>query len=283
VRLVSIDGRIRAVLPDGTHAVDLGDLTGLPAGACRFLGAGGLAAAADRLGDVSADAPSVTPLAGARLDPVIPKPRMVWAIGVNYGAHAAEMSRTTVSVPTVFVKSPMTLVGHGDDVIVPPHVTQPDYEGEVALVIARDCRDVPEAEALDVIAGVTVANDVSARDHQYVTSQFSWSKSFDTFCPLGPQLVTLDEVDPFDLRLETRVNGELRQEGTTADLLTSIPAIVAHLSQGCTLQAGDVILTGTPAGVGHGRTPPTYLQDGDVVEITIAGVGTLSNAVVRRG
>jgi 2-keto-4-pentenoate hydratase/2-oxohepta-3-ene-1,7-dioic acid hydratase in catechol pathway len=283
VRLVSIDGRIRAVLPDGAHAVDLADLTGLPAGACRFLGAGGIAAAADRLGDVSADAPAVTPLAGARLDPVIPKPRMIWAIGVNYRAHAEEMAKQASAVPTVFVKSPMSLVGHEADIVVPPHVTQPDYEGEVAVVIARDCRDVPEADALAVVAGVTVADDVSARDHQYVTSQYSWSKSFDTFCPLGPELVTLDEVDVGDLRIETRVNGELRQQASTSDLITSIPAIVAHVSQGCTLQAGDVILTGTPAGVGHGRTPPTYLADGDVVEVTVAGVGTLRNRVVRRG
>jgi 2-keto-4-pentenoate hydratase/2-oxohepta-3-ene-1,7-dioic acid hydratase in catechol pathway len=175
----------------------------------------------------------------------------------------------------------MSLVGPGADIVVPPHVTQPDYEGEVAVVIGRDCRDVAERDALDVIAGVTVAHDVSARDHQYATSQWSWSKSFDTFCPLGPELVTLDEVDVFGLELETRVNGEVRQQGTTADLIVSIPGLVAHLSQGCTLQAGDVILTGTPAGVGHGRTPPTYLQDGDEVVITVAGVGTLRNRVRR--
>jgi len=165
--------------------------------------------------------------------------------------------------------------------VIPPHVAMPDYEGEVAVVVGRTARDVSEADALEYVAGVTCAHDVSSRDHQYTTGQFTWSKSFDTFCPLGPVLATIDEVDVFDLAIETRLNGEIVQSANTSDLVFSIPTLVAWISQGTTLLPGDLILTGTPAGVGAGRKPPRWLLDGDVVEITIGGVATLRNPVVR--
>lgn len=213
----------------------------------------------------------------------MPRPRMIWAVGLNYRDHAAETGRTAPTVPTLFVKSPRSVIGDGEPIVVPPHVTQPDYEGELAVVIGRRCRDVAPGAALDVVAGVTVAHDVSARDHQFGTGQFSWSKSFDTFCPLGPHVVSLDEVDlERGLALETRLNGEVVQSATTADLIFSVPDLVAWITQGTTLDEGDVILTGTPSGVGAARTPPRFLTDGDVVEISIEGVGTLRNPVVRR-
>ena len=279
MRLVSIAGRIHALDASRERALDLAAATGLPAGACKFLEAGGLAAAADVVG---AGVRGGVDLAAVRLDPIPPKPRVVWGIGVNYRGHAREMGREPPPVPTVFVKSPGALIAHEEPIVVPPNVTQPDYEGEVAVVIGRRARDVSEDAALDYVAGVTCAHDVSARDHQYVTGQWSWSKSFDTFCPLGPVLVTVDEVDVGNLPIETRVSGEVLQCSNTSELIFSIPRLVAELSAGVTLEPGDVILTGTPAGVGHGRTPRRYLQDGDVVEITVGGVGTLRNAVIRR-
>lgn len=212
----------------------------------------------------------------------VPPPGMVWAIGLNYRDHIAETGRDIPTVPTVFVKSRHAVVGHEDAIVVPPHVTQPDYEGEVAVVIGRTCRDVPLDGALDVVAGLTCAHDVSARDHQFLTGQWSWSKSFDTFCPLGPELVSLDEVgDPLALRIETRINGEVVQSSSTAEMVFSIPRLIAELSRGVTLAEGDVILTGTPGGVGAARTPPRFLLDGDVVEVTVEGVGTLRNRVIR--
>ncbi len=211
-------------------------------------------------------------------------PGAIWAVGLNYRSHAAETGRPPPAVPTLFTKSPRSVIGNGDPIIVPRHVAEPDYEGELAVVIGTRARDVLESDALEYVAGVTVAHDVSARDHQFNTGQFSWSKSFDTFCPLGPEVVTLDEVDlAAGLRLETRLNGEVVQNATTADLVFGVPALVAWITQGLTLEPGDVILTGTPAGVGVARTPPRFLRDGDVVEITIGGVGTLRNPVVRRG
>jgi 2-keto-4-pentenoate hydratase/2-oxohepta-3-ene-1,7-dioic acid hydratase in catechol pathway len=212
----------------------------------------------------------------------VPSPQMIWAVGLNYRAHAAETGRPLPEFPTLFVKSPRSVIAHGEPIVVPPHVIEPDYEGELAVVIGRRCRDVAEEHALDVVAGVTVAHDVSARDHQFVTGQFSWSKSFDTFCPLGPDVVSLDEVDlERGLALETKVNGEIMQSATTADLVFSVAKLVAWITQGCTLDAGDVILTGTPGGVGAAHVPPRWLTDGDVVEITIEGIGTLRNPVVR--
>lgn len=213
----------------------------------------------------------------------VPKPRVIWGVGLNYRDHAAETGRPLPEAPTLFVKSPGSVIAPGEPIVVPPHVTQPDYEGELAVVVGRTARDVSEANALDIVAGVTVAHDVSARDHQYNTGQFSWSKSFDTFCPLGPEVVSLDEVDiTAGLAIETRVSGEVLQSSNTSQLVFSIPFLIAWISQGCTLEPGDMILTGTPAGVGAARKPPRWLVDGDVVEITIEGVGTLTNPVIRR-
>jgi 2-keto-4-pentenoate hydratase/2-oxohepta-3-ene-1,7-dioic acid hydratase in catechol pathway len=209
--------------------------------------------------------------------------RMNWAVGLNYRDHAAETGRDVPTAPTLFAKSPGSLIAHDEPIVVPRHVAQPDYEGEVAVVIGRTTRDVSEADALAHVAGITCAHDVSSRDHQFNTGQFTWSKSFDTFCPLGPVLVSIDQVDVDDLSLETRLNGDIVQSANTRDLVFSIPTLVAWISQGTTLLAGDVILTGTPAGVGAGRTPPRWLLDGDVVEVTIEGVGTLRNRVTRKG
>jgi 2-keto-4-pentenoate hydratase/2-oxohepta-3-ene-1,7-dioic acid hydratase in catechol pathway len=212
----------------------------------------------------------------------VPTPRVVWGVGLNYREHASETGRPPPEFPTLFMKSPSAVIGDGEPIAIPPHVTQPDYEGELAVVIGRRARDVSAADALSVVAGVTIGHDVSARDHQYTTGQWSWSKSFDTFCPLGPELVSLDEIDLANgLGLETRVSGELLQSSNTSQLVFPVPELIAWISQGCTLEPGDVILTGTPAGVGAARTPPRWLQHGDVVEITIEGIGTLHNPVVR--
>jgi 2-keto-4-pentenoate hydratase/2-oxohepta-3-ene-1,7-dioic acid hydratase in catechol pathway len=216
------------------------------------------------------------------LDPPVDRLRMVWAIGLNYRDHAAETGAPIPSEPVVFAKSTGSVVGHGADILIPPHVTQPDYEGELAVVIGTRARDVRADEALDVVEGVTCAHDVSSRDHQFTTGQWVWSKSFDTFCPLGPVLVTPDELDLDHLDLETRVNGETLQCSNTDQLVFSVPQLIAHLSRGLTLEPGDVILTGTPGGVGVARSPQRWLEDGDVVEITIAGIGTLRNRVIRR-
>jgi 2-keto-4-pentenoate hydratase/2-oxohepta-3-ene-1,7-dioic acid hydratase in catechol pathway len=212
----------------------------------------------------------------------VPAPRVIWGVGLNYRDHAAETGRPSPEVPTLFMKSPSAVIGPDAPIVVPSHVTQPDYEGELAVVIGRRARDVPVDDALAVVAGVTVGHDVSARDHQFTTGQWTWSKSFDTFCPLGPEVVSLDEIDlERGLPIETRVSGEVLQSSNTSELVFPVPELIAWISQGCTLEPGDVILTGTPAGVGAARTPPRWLVDGDVVEITIGGIGTLRNPVVR--
>jgi 2-keto-4-pentenoate hydratase/2-oxohepta-3-ene-1,7-dioic acid hydratase in catechol pathway len=214
----------------------------------------------------------------------VPSPRVIWGVGLNYRDHAEETGRPLPEAPTLFVKSPSSVIAPGAPIVIPPHVTQPDYEGELAVVIGRQARDVSEADALDIVAGVTIGHDVSARDHQYTTGQWSWSKSFDSFCPLGPEVVSLDEIDiTRGLAIETRVSGEVLQSSSTSQLVFSVPYLIAWISQGCTLEPGDIILTGTPAGVGAARKPPRWLVDGDVVDITIEGIGTLSNPVVRRG
>ena len=212
----------------------------------------------------------------------VPVPRMIWAVGLNYRDHAAETGRPLPEAPTLFAKSPGAVIGPDAPIVIPPHVTQPDYEGELAVVIGMHAKNVEVANALEYVRGLTIAHDVSARDHQYTTGQFTWSKSFDTFCPLGPEVVSLDEVDlRTGLPIETRVNDEVMQSSNTRELLFDVPTLIAWITQGLTLEPGDIILTGTPAGVGAARTPPRWLNNGDVVEITIGGLGTLRNPVVR--
>ena len=212
-------------------------------------------------------------------------PPAIIAIGRNYADHAAEMGTKTDERPMVFMKNPAS-VCRSHDVIVIPRVCreggpQVDYEGELAFEIARDCRDVPEAEAMSVIAGYRVANDVSARWWQKTGSggQFCRGKSFDTFCPMTDLVPAGAVADPQNLDIETILNGQTVQKANTRLMVFPIKYLVTELSRGMTLLAGTIVLTGTPAGVGAGRNPPLFLKDGDTVEVKIAQVGHLVNKV----
>ena len=212
-------------------------------------------------------------------------PPAIIAIGRNYADHAAEMGTKTDERPMVFMKNPAS-VCRTNDLIVIPRVCreggpQVDYEGELAFEIARDCRDVPEAEAMSVIAGYRVANDVSARWWQKTGSggQFCRGKSFDTFCPMTDLVPAGAVADPQNLDIETILNGQTVQKANTCLMVFPIKYLVAELSRGMTLLAGTIVLTGTPAGVGAGRNPPLFLKDGDIVEVKIAQVGHLLNKV----
>jgi 2-keto-4-pentenoate hydratase/2-oxohepta-3-ene-1,7-dioic acid hydratase in catechol pathway len=206
------------------------------------------------------------------LAPVIPRSKVV-GIGRNYAAHAAEMGSDLPSEPLMFLKPNTTVVGPGDPVFYPRQSKEVHYEGELAVVIGRICRDVAADRVGDVIYGYTIGNDVTARDLQRGDVQFTRGKGFDSFCPLGPWIET--ELDITDLRVQTHLNGDLVQDGTTKDLIFDIPTLVAHVSSVMTLLPGDVILTGTPEGVGP-------MQPGDEVDVTISGIGTLTNKVVSR-
>jgi 2-keto-4-pentenoate hydratase/2-oxohepta-3-ene-1,7-dioic acid hydratase in catechol pathway len=213
------------------------------------------------------------PLSEVRLlSPVLPRSKVV-GIGRNYAAHAAEMGHDLPEEPLMFLKPNTSVVGPGDPVFYPRQSSEVHYEGELAVVIGRICRDVPVEKAADVIWGYTVANDVTARDLQRSDVQFTRAKGFDSFCPLGPWVET--ELDVSALRVQTFLNGEVKQDGNTRDLIFDVPTLVAHVSSVMTLLPGDVILTGTPEGVGP-------MQVGDEVEVSIAGIGNLTNQVKKR-
>lgn len=212
-------------------------------------------------------------------------PPAIWCIGRNYPEHAAEMKVDVTERPTVFMKNPASVIGDGDTISIPhickQHGPQVDFEGELAVRIGQDLRDGSHEDAFEAISGYAPANDVTARWWQKQGSGGQWirGKSFDTFCPLG-HFVPADTVtDPQSLHLVTRLNGEVMQETSTAAMIFEIVLLLAELSRGTTLLAGTVLLTGTPAGVGSRRTPARWLQDGDVVEVEIEGVGLLRNPV----
>ena len=225
--------------------------------------------------------------------------RWIVCVGRNYADHAKEMaaaasaqkSAGSADHPTIFAKSPASVVLHDDEITIAACCTNPetggaqaDYEGELAVILGTPARDVDEADALGHVLGYCCANDVSARWWQKHGGggQFVRGKSFDTFCPLGPTVVPADKVpDPQALTLTTRLNGERVQHASTGTMLFSVANIIHRLSQGATLPAGTVILTGTPAGVGAAKDPPRYLRDGDVVEVEVEGVGVLRNRVVE--
>ena len=206
------------------------------------------------------------------LAPVIPRSKIV-AVGRNYAAHAAEMSEEVPKTPLTFFKPNTSVIGPGEPIIYPAASREVSYEGELAVVIGRICKEVPSSRVPEVIFGYTVANDVTARDLQKTDGQWARAKGYDTFCPLGPWITTHQELDEVaSLAIRTSLDGELRQDGNTKDLIFTIPEIVAYISSYTTLLPGDVILTGTPSGVGP-------MLPGQVVSIDIEGIGTLTNPV----
>jgi len=201
----------------------------------------------------------------------LPRPSKIVCVGRNYLEHARELGNDVPERPLLFLKPPSALLGEGEAIVLPPESSQVEHEGEIAVVIGRRARHVPEAQAWDYVAGVAPLNDVTARDLQKPDGQWTRAKGFDTFCPLGA-MVPLDRVDRDALEVVCRVNGEVRQHGRVGEMAFSIPRLVAYISGVMTLEPGDVVATGTPAGVGP-------LRPGDVVEVEIPGVGTLSNPV----
>lgn len=229
----------------------------------------------------------------ARLLAPVRQPGKILGVGLNYAAHAAEAASTHAGAaqkpatakparPRIFFKAPTAIIGPHDPIVKPAFVTKLDFEGELAAVIGRTARNVDEASALDHLAGLCIANDVSAREFQFdmTPAQTSFAKSMDSFCPLGPWIVTLDELPAnLDLRLRTWLNDSLMQDARTNTLIFGLGTLVAYLSRHMTLEPGDIISTGTPDGTGHFRTPPRHLIAGDRVRIEIDGLGVLENPV----
>ncbi len=235
------------------------------------------------------DGPAVD-VASVELMAPLPQPRRnLWCVGRNYHEHAKELQASVFkdndanpqSWPIVFTKVPECVVGPFDEVKLPGGISeQIDYEAEIAVVIGRGGKNITRAQALRHVFGYTVVNDVTARDVQMRHQQWDMGKSFDTFCPMGPWIVTADELDGTDTRVRCWVNGELRQDGPTKNFIFDIPTLIETVSRGITLYPGDVISTGTPAGVGLGLKPPQFLKDGDVVRIEVDGLGVIENRFV---
>ncbi len=221
-------------------------------------------------------------LSALRLGPPVPRPTKIIALGFNYHEHAEEFSTKAPEAPLIFAKYPNTICGPFDPIVLPAGDEEPqvDYEAELAVVIGRRCKRVTATRAMEVIAGYMALNDVSERRWQFGDKQWTRGKSPDTFCPIGPWLVTPDEVpDPHALGIRSRVNGELRQNSSTSLLVHRIPKLIEYCSASMTLEPGDIIATGTPRGVGMHFKPPAFLKPGDVVEIEIDGVGAIRNPV----
>jgi acylpyruvate hydrolase len=220
------------------------------------------------------------PLDESELRRPVTSPDAVFCVGLNYRSHILEMGRELPQAPTVFAKLRRSLTDPAADIELPPASSSVDYEGELVVVVGLTGRDIPESSAHEHIGGYTIMNDVSMRDWQYRTLQWFAGKNFECSTPVGPWLVTPDELDLATAELVVTLNGEQRQRGALSDLLFSPARLVADLSVITTLEPGDLIATGTPGGVGHGMEPPAYLREGDVVEVTIDGIGTLRNRFV---
>jgi len=221
----------------------------------------------------------------ARLDEIlllapIPRPPKIICIGLNYRDHAAESKMEIPKVPTVFSKYATAVIGPGESIVLPRLSTKPDYEAEFAFVIGKGGRYIPGAAWRQHVFGYTILNDVSARDFQMATSQWMMGKTFDTFAPMGPAMVSADEIaDPHNLDISLAINGETLQQSNTKNLIFPIPDLIEYLSSVFTLESGDVISTGTPAGVGFARKPPRFLKKGDEVVVRVEGLGELVNTV----
>ncbi len=222
------------------------------------------------------------PLDTLELGPPVPDPDKLICLGVNYREHAAEAQQELPAVPMFFAKFRNSLSGPTSPILLPRVSRQIDYEGELAVIIGTRCKEVSEQEALQYVAGYSIMNDVSARDVQLQTSQWTAGKALDTFAPMGPGIVPASDIpDPQTLMLTTRVNGQVVQHDSTANMIFTVATAIAFLSSLMTLEPGDIIATGTPSGVGFKRTPPLFLQEGDVVEVEIERIGRIRNLVIR--
>jgi 2-keto-4-pentenoate hydratase/2-oxohepta-3-ene-1,7-dioic acid hydratase in catechol pathway len=235
-------------------------------------------------GLASIDSPSACathPVNEVTLHAPLPNPPRIFAIGLNYRDHAIESGMAIPTTPVVFFKLPAAIIGPGDAIVLPKNSTQPDYEAELAFVIGKGGYRIPASAWREHVYGYTIVNDVSARDVQFATSQWSMSKSFPTFCPIGPSIVTADEIpDPHNLQISLSIDGEQLQNSNTRELVFKIPELIEYLSSITPLLPGDIISTGTPPGVGLGRTPKRWLKPGETVTVTVEGLGSLTNPVI---
>ena len=276
-------GSARLGVLTGEEIADLSQVAGAPASLLDLLQAGGDAVAAIK--PLAEKAPRL-PLSGVTLLPVIPRPGKIICLGLNYAEHAAEGGREKPDYPNFFMRSATTLIGQGAGIPRPRVSEQLDFEAELAAVIGRRVpRHVAKAEALSYVAGYACFNDVSVRDYQRRTPQWTIGKNFDGTGPFGPAFVTADELPPgaTGLRIESRLNGKVMQSANTRDMIFPVDETIMLLAQCMTLEPGDVLVMGTPAGVGFARTPPLWMKAGDMIEIEIEGVGLLSNPVVDEG
>jgi 2-keto-4-pentenoate hydratase/2-oxohepta-3-ene-1,7-dioic acid hydratase in catechol pathway len=277
MKLVSFstsDGRIRpgSLIEEGSRVVDLSaagyadTLAAITAGVSDINSPG--AYSAYRLNEVHLHAP-------------ISNPPRIFAIGINYRDHAIESGMAIPTTPVVFFKLQTAIIGPCEPIVLPKNSTQPDYEAEFAFVIGKGGYRIPAASWRDHVYGYTILHDVSARDVQFATTQWSMSKNFPTFCPIGPAIVTAGEIDdPHQLNIRLTIDGELLQNSNTRELVFKIPELIEYLSSITPLLPGDIVSTGTPPGVGLGRTPKRWLKPGETVTITIDGLGSLTNPVV---
>ncbi|MGA8724159.1 MAG: fumarylacetoacetate hydrolase family protein [Acidimicrobiales bacterium] len=281
MRLVSyLEGTVRTGLVVGDEVVDLTDpAIGLPGAMVELLNLG--ADSKDALTEAASTRARRVGLGDVDLLSPVPHPPSFLAIALNYEDHLRELGRDRPEFQTWFSKQPTCVVGPGAPIEVPTVSSAVDYEGELGMVVGRRCRHVPAANAFQVLAGFLVIDDVSVRDWQWRTPTMMMGKGFDTHGPAGPWIVTPDELgDPQDLAIRTRVNGELRQDGRTSEMIFSCAEMIAHLSTAFTLEPGMLITTGTPAGVAAGGNPPRWLRAGDTVNVEVEGIGALTNPVV---
>jgi 2-keto-4-pentenoate hydratase/2-oxohepta-3-ene-1,7-dioic acid hydratase in catechol pathway len=219
-------------------------------------------------------------LRDAKLLAPLPRPGKIICVGRNYAEHARERGGEVPTQPIFFLKSNNTLCGPGDAIVIPPVTSQVDYEAEMAVVIGKGGKNIPEDKAYEHVAGYMCMNDVSARDLQKADKQWFRGKSCDTFAPIGPWIVTADEIpNPHSLRISLTLNGETMQDSNTGNMIFSIPFLISYLSRTLTFEAGDIISTGTPEGVGGARTPPVFMRPGDTVSVTVENIGTLTNPI----
>jgi 2-keto-4-pentenoate hydratase/2-oxohepta-3-ene-1,7-dioic acid hydratase in catechol pathway len=284
MRLVTFraDGAVQPGVAAGGRAIGLAG-AGFPD--LLSVVAGGAAARAKIGAWIAAPPPGAArDLAAVTLLAPIPRPPKLICVGLNYRDHALETNMQLPETPTIFAKFPTAVIGPGEPIVLPRSSSRPDYEAEFAFVIGQGGRHIPAADWREHVFGYTILNDVSARDFQMATTQWTIGKSFDTFAPMGPWIVTPDEIpDPHNLDIRLTVNGEKLQDSNTRHLIFGIPDLIAYLSSVFTLEPGDVVSTGTPGGVGFARRPPRYLQPGDEVVVSVEGIGDLRNPVAAEG